>query len=1101
MSSLASDRVVRVGVYANAPKIFLDANGRISGIMGDLLDAIAHDSGWVIKPVSCRWEDCLADLQDGRIDLMPDVAYTESRARQFDFNRIAVLHSWSQIYERPGGSINTVLDLRGKRIAVLGRSIQEDYLRTLFAGFGVDAKLVPVASFQQGFEWVAAGRADAMVSNQLYGDNEARRLGLTATPIMFQPAQIFFATRHGSNDDLLAAIDGRLETWRNQSDSPYARILQKWTGQVAPRLILPAWVWWVGGGLAVLLLLALLRGVVLRRQVVRQTRHLKMGRAELERSEERYRHLAENASDWIWMSDLGGRLTYSNHRAQDILGLPSEALVGEDLGTFLLPEDRERYRGILRQVASSPQVGQGVMLRCRNRQGAIRVLESGVSPIFEASGAVTGFQGASRDVTERNASEMAIAETRNLLLTIINTTRMRVFWKDRDLRYLGCNIVFAQDAGRQSPEELVGKTDFDLAWVEQAETYRADDLAVIDSGVARLFYEEPQTTRDGRALWLRTSKVPLRNQENEIIGVLGLYEDITERRRSNEQIRLAANVFSHARESILITDAAGKIIDVNTTFCEMYGYSRDEVIGQNPSLLKSDRHSPAFFEEMWRRLQALGYWHGEIWNRRRDGEIFPGMMTISAVRDEAGNIRQYVGLLSDISTLKAHEVRLEHIAHYDALTGLPNRVLLADRLHQAIALAQRDDRLLAVAYLDLDGFKVVNDRHGHEMGDALLTAVSARMKLVLRDSDTLARLGGDEFVIVLQDLQDMNACQPLLDRLLHAANEPIDVQNLVFQVSASIGVTYFLPKQNDVDADQLLRQADQAMYQAKLSGRNRYHVFDPDQDKTIRQHHESQAHIRAALAAGEFVLHYQPKVNMRTGAVVGAEALVRWQHPEQGLLFPGTFLPIIEETPLAITLGEYVIATALHQMKAWQAEGLTLSVSVNIGARQLQQPDFIERLKALHAASPDLPLTQLELEILETSALQDIGQVSRVLAECRALGISSAIDDFGTGYSSLTYLKRLPVSMLKIDQSFVRDMLDDPDDMAILQGVLGLARAFGRDVIAEGVESGVHGAVLLQMGCELAQGYGIARPMPAGEFAGWVRNWRPDPHWMRQDFV
>jgi EAL domain-containing protein (putative c-di-GMP-specific phosphodiesterase class I) len=314
------------------------------------------------------------------------------------------------------------------------------------------------------------------------------------------------------------------------------------------------------------------------------------------------------------------------------------------------------------------------------------------------------------------------------------------------------------------------------------------------------------------------------------------------------------------------------------------------------------------------------------------------------------------------------------------------------------------------------------------------------------------------------------------------------------QVSASLGVTFY-PQTDDIDADQLLRQADQSMYQAKLAGKNRYHVFDAEHDRSLRGHHESQDHIRTALVEREFVLYYQPKVNMRTGKVVGAEALIRWQHPEKGLLPPAAFLPVIEDHPLAIDIGEWVIDTALTQVELWRAAGLDIPVSVNVGALQLQQPTFVERLRSILALHPTLEPGCLDLEVLETSALEDVEGISLLMRTCRGMGVTFALDDFGTGYSSLTYLKRLPAKLLKIDQSFVRDMLDDPDDLAILKGVIGLASAFHREVIAEGVETIAHGVLLLQLGCDLAQGYGIARPMPAHQMPAWCATWRPDAAW------
>ncbi len=601
--------------------------------------------------------------------------------------------------------------------------------------------------------------------------------------------------------------------------------------------------------------------------------------------------------------------------------------------------------------------------------------------------------------------------------------------------------------------------------------------------------------KSGEYRWFLNRGQAIWNEQGIAVRIAGSTSDITARKLAEEKLKLAANVFTHAREGIMITDADGIIIDVNETFTHITGYGRDEVLGKNPRMLQSGRQGSDFYAALWRDLSEQGHWYGEIWNRRKDGQVYAEMLTISAVRDAQGKTQQYVALFSDITPLKEHEQQLEHIAHYDALTSLPNRVLFADRLQQAMVQAQRRGQSLAVAYLDLDGFKAINDHHGHDAGDQLLVAISARMKQALREGDTLARLGGDEFVAVLLDLADIASSVPMLLRLLSAADQPVRVGDLSLNVSASLGVTFY-PQQEDTDADQLLRQADQAMYQAKLAGRNRYHVFDAEQDRSVRGHHEGLERIRRALNENEFVLYYQPKVNMSSGAVIGAEALIRWQHPERGLLSPAVFLPVIEDHPLAVKLGEWVIEQALRQIEAWHAAGLDLPVSVNVGASQLQHVDFVASLRAMLAAHPAIRAGDLELEVLETSALEDLARVSQVIDSCRELGVSFALDDFGTGYSSLTYLKRLPVTMLKIDQSFVHDMLDDPDDLAILKGVLGLATAFHRQAIAEGVETVEHGTLLLQLGCQLAQGYGIARPMPADAMPAWAASWRPDAAWI-----
>jgi diguanylate cyclase (GGDEF)-like protein/PAS domain S-box-containing protein len=657
---------------------------------------------------------------------------------------------------------------------------------------------------------------------------------------------------------------------------------------------------------------------------------------------------------------------------------------------------------------------------------------------------------------------------------------------------IDCEGIFTLSRGaglkalRLAPDEVVGTSLFEI--------YR-DNPGIIENTRRALAGESHVSVNWAGALAFETHYAPLRDGRGSVIGATGVSTDVTERKQAEERLHLAASVFTHAREGIMITARDGTIIDVNETFSHITGYSRDEALGRNARLLSSVRQGKDFYAAMLRDLIEKGHWSGERWNRRKNGELYAEMLTISAVRDAQGNTRQYVALFSDITAAKEHEKQLEHIAHYDALTSLPNRALLADRLHQAMAQAHRRTQPLAVAYLDLDGFKAINDCHGHEIGDQLLVTMATRMKHVLREGDTLSRLGGDEFAVVLLDLPDVKASVPMLARLLASAAQSVHVGDLVLKVSASLGVTFY-PQAEDVDADQLLRQADQAMYQAKLAGKNRYHVFDAEQDRSVRGHHESRERIRHALAEREFVLHYQPKVNMRTGTVTGAEALIRWQHPEKGLLRPAFFLPVIEDHPLAVEIGEWVIDTALTQMALWQTSGLDIPVSVNVGARQLQGAGFPERLREILAAHRNVRPGDLELEILETIALEDVIGVSQVMEACREIGVTFALDDFGTGYSSLTYLRRLPVRLLKIDQSFVRDMLEDPDDLAILEGVIGLATAFRREVIAEGVETVEHGEMLLQLGCELAQGYGIAHPMPARELSSWAAAWRPDPAWI-----
>jgi diguanylate cyclase (GGDEF)-like protein/PAS domain S-box-containing protein len=566
-----------------------------------------------------------------------------------------------------------------------------------------------------------------------------------------------------------------------------------------------------------------------------------------------------------------------------------------------------------------------------------------------------------------------------------------------------------------------------------------------------------------------------------------------ERRRAEEGQRLAASVFASSQEGILISDAENRIIDVNPAFTRITGFAREEMLGRDPGCLSSGRQDKEFYAAMWAAIETQGGWQGEIWNRRKSGEAYPELLSINAVTDDRGRVRHYVGVFSDITTYKAHEAELDRIAHYDVLTGLPNRRLLGDRLDQAIARARRSGRILAVCYLDLDGFKPINDRYGHDTGDRFLMEIARRLQRVSRGDDTLARLGGDEFVLLWNDIQQDSECIVALDRILAEVAAPMMIDGAQMAVSASIGVTLF-PRDN-ADADSLLRHADQAMYRAKEDGKNRFHLYDPEHDRQVRARRDMLRRLGEALQQREFVLYYQPKVHLTEGTVIGVEALIRWQHPEQGLLAPGEFLDYLAGSELEAAVGEWVIDTALAQVAAWNEAGLDLQVSVNISPDHLQRPDFVERLAGALARHPAVARDQLELEILESAAIGDMDSASRILADCLALGVRFALDDFGTGYSSLTYFRKLPVHTLKIDQAFVRDMLDDPEDLGIVDSVIRLAYVFNRPVIAEGVETLEHGAMLVYLGCYLGQGYGIARPMPAAQVEAWVRHWQGQSAW------
>jgi diguanylate cyclase (GGDEF)-like protein/PAS domain S-box-containing protein len=818
-----------------------------------------------------------------------------------------------------------------------------------------------------------------------------------------------------------------------------------------------------------------------------------LAEAALAQSQALFEGIFNSIPDAIVFANTEREITAINPAFVSVFGFEMSDLAGKKTAFFYESQVEYERQGQIRFNLTAAQQKLPYEVNYRKKDGSIFPGETLGTVIKTASGVVLGYLGVIRDITERNQSRALLLESEQRFRALYEKAPLPYQSLDIEANILEVNEAWLSMLG-YTREEVVGRFIGDFLNESSIQTLSCEFPRFKQRGLV----DGPEfdlLCKDGTLKRVVINGRIARDSEGNFQRTHCILTDITERKAAQEKLQLAASVFAHSREGITITDATGSILDVNDAFTRITGYSRDEVIGQNPRLLQSGRQDKSFYEAMWKALTLQGHWSGEVWNRRKGGEVYPELLTISAVRDAQGQTLRYVALFADISAIKAHESQLDRLAHFDALTNLPNRVLLADRLQQAMAQAQRRQQQVAVVYLDLDGFKAINDHHGHQIGDQVLITLAQRMKEALRDGDTLARMGGDEFVAVLIDLQDPSACVPLLQRLLAAAAEPVQVDELDLKVSASLGVTFY-PQTQGIDADQLLRQADQAMYQAKVAGKNRYHVFDAAQDSSLRSHHESLERSRLALENKEFVLHYQPKVNMRTGQVIGAEALIRWQHPDKGLLAPALFLPVFEDDPLAVDVGEWVIDTALTQIEQWHATGLDLPVSVNIGARQLQQSNFFERLQTILARHPQMQPGCLELEVLETSALADMVQVSQVIEDCAEMGIRFALDDFGTGYSSLTYLKRLHVTLLKIDQSFVRDMLDDPDDLAILQGVIGLAAAFKREVIAEGVETIAHGTALLQLGCELAQGYGIARPMPADQLPGWVASWQPDAAWI-----
>ncbi len=589
---------------------------------------------------------------------------------------------------------------------------------------------------------------------------------------------------------------------------------------------------------------------------------------------------------------------------------------------------------------------------------------------------------------------------------------------------------------------------------------------------------------DGLSFWCEITVTPVADDAGRTTHLVGVLRDITESRRIEQELRIAATAFE-SLHGTMVTDADGVILRVNRAFTEMTGWAAEEAIGQSPAILKSGRHDAAFYADMWRQLAITGAWQGEIWDRRKNGEIYPKWQTVSAVQGTDGRISHYVAAFTDIGERKAAEQRIHDLAFFDPLTGLPNRRLLLDRLEQALLASERSEQYGALLFIDLDNFKSLNDTHGHDMGDLLLCEVARRLEDCVRSSDTVARLGGDEFVVMMETLGE-NPLQAAADaemvgaKILESLNRDYDLNGKIHHSSPSIGITLFLGQTTSIDV--LLKQADLAMYQSKAAGRNAMRFFDPAMQTAVNARSELEDDLRQALKHRQFILHYQPQVDT-TGRMTGAEALLRWQHPQHGLVLPGEFIGLAEDSGLILPIGEWVLDTACARLAQWgrYPDTADLSLAVNVSARQFRQPQFVDQvLDALrrHGADPH----RLKIELTESLLLDDIEATVVKMTTLKAAGVSFSLDDFGTGYSSLAYLKRLPLDQLKIDRSFVRDVLVDPNDAAIARTIVALGQSLGLNVIAEGVETEEQRAFLAQHNCHAYQGnlFGVPQETPEG---------------------
>ncbi|MCF1184198.1 EAL domain-containing protein [Marichromatium gracile] len=814
----------------------------------------------------------------------------------------------------------------------------------------------------------------------------------------------------------------------------------------------------------------------------------------LRASERRMTDIINFLPDATFAIDTQGRVIVWNLAVERMTGIPREQIIGQGeqayakafygerrallVDLILAPDDHhpEHYHNLQRlegdQLTAevfNTHIGQG--------QGIY--LRSVASPLRDGAGGIVGAIESVRDITEPKRAQQELLRAYGESRAITEAVRDTLYMVDLEGRLLWWNkrveaeTGYTGDALRQLPLTRLF-IDADAPRLERAIS------AALTQGYCEI--EGRARTINGIRNY-RYNGVPVRDKHGEVIGIAGVGQDITERLRDQERLRLSAAVLDNTHEGIMVSNARGdRLVAVNQAFTEISGYGEDEALGRAPNLLKSGRHGRQFYQAMWASILQTGHWQGEIWNRRRNGEVFPAWLTISRVRDERGDTSNYVGIFSDISQVKQSEARLEHLAHYDALTDLPNRLLLLSRLEHAIHRAERERSKVAVLFIDLDRFKNVNDSLGHPVGDELLQAVAERMRARIRAEDTLARLGGDEFVLLLESIERPDEAGNLAQQIIDLMAEPFRLSGgREIYLGASIGISLY--PDNGTDTTQLLRNADTVMYQAKAQGRNTYRYYTESLTRAANARLSLESRLRRALEREELVLHYQPQVDMRTTRLTGIEALVRWEDPAEGLIPPDRFIPLAEETGLIIPLGAWVLASACRQLQDWIDGGAPpLTLAVNISSHQFAQPDLalhVDRELTASGLSPE----RLELELTESTIMQHNRRGMEILEALRALGIALSIDDFGTGYSSLAYLKRLPIDKLKIDKSFVQGIPEDRNDAEIAATIIAMARNLNLRVLAEGVETEAQRDFLHQAGCDAYQGYLFSRPLPAAEFA------------------
>lgn len=796
---------------------------------------------------------------------------------------------------------------------------------------------------------------------------------------------------------------------------------------------------------------------------------------------ERYKRIIEGSRDGFWVLDLEGNLLEVNQAYADMSGYTVDELVNMHVALLDAQDDEQQVKARIGRLLA--QGYDRFETRHRHKNGHLFEVDVSVRLIPESNEIVASL----RENSDRHLYEQALRESEEKYRGLFENAGDLAYGTDLNGIFTAVSESLFRVTG-YTRDELINAPISKILTTENLELARRMTAAKLASEKQVTRYELEITDKAGRQIPLEL--VSTMTYKNGVpVGVQGIGRDISERKRRETDLRIAAAAFE-SQEPMMIADSREVIQRVNKAFTKCTGYTAEEAVGQTPRMLKSGCHDAAFYRAMWESIHGTGTWQGEIWNRRKNGEVYPIWLTISAVKGEDGVVTHYVGAHLDITERKAAEEKIQQLAFHDSLTRLPNRMLLLDRLQHALASNARSGRGGALLFIDLDNFKALNDTLGHVMGDILLQQVAVRLVSCVRDGDTVARFGGDEFVVMLEDLSDQifqaaEQTEEIGEKILASLNRPYQLAAHEFRSSASIGAAVF--NEGRHGAEELLQQADIAMYQAKKAGRNALRFFDPQMQESINTRIALENDLHKAIEKNQLVLHYQVQVDSSFHAV-GVEAVIRWNHPERGLVSPAQFISLAEEAGHILPIGLWVLDTGCARLKAWEGDETTreLVLAINVSARQFHQPDFAAQVRAAvekHAINPNL----LKLELTESMLLEDTEETIATMNALKATGIQLSLDDFGTGYSSLQYLKLLPLDQIKIDQSFVRDITTDPNDAAIVQAIIAMSAALGLDVIAEGVETEAQLEFLKSRSCHTYQGYLFGVPVAASQFEASLR--------------